>query len=1559
MQMPMVTSVELLAKTSTVRCSKHIRAFIEQYPNLLWVKIAQLPDGGLDALRNLQHAIDEYVTEPDLEEASEDRGSSQVAQMADTAVNLARSKEESRLTRLESVHKQSVPWDMGLFISSVDGVHIPEGESTDASAAPTVEFHQTRSTFTIQRQDGSVASVRFDLEEGGSNSAVLHIGVFDASEAFQHTSTTKLTVIGYGRVDQLNELTKYSTSHFSNLRTLHLESLAINLLDILSSAQTLATQCSVLSQLDVRDINYNIMRSFDLPLQNLDLTAYYISNELQTSLKHLLQTASTLSRLTLSAASIFKVFDIVDSAAYLHKQLSYVRLNNGPSWVSALFTVGSGTVESATLHIRENELGHFLSLPMVTELSLGLVTDLSRIKEIATLVFGHCRHLKALELDCSFGNLLEVIDTLNQAASLYASTCRLILTEVDRGATCRTKRALDLPLSTLDITSNIINERDFYILQRLVRASPALQELYLSVASVDVAQRIFDCVFEEHRPISTLSLSLEDGSTAIFSLEAKTGEDGALNVVQIITQPELDKTLFLPQAKLGRIDVVGADIDQHQAAEIANFVLCHCCGVEAIRFIDLPGEVRDVVANIKQLIHHGLYLRDLRKSNTESLDSGEVDSTHRAEKEVGIATYSIRSTESQDELSPPGAEVEERAFTIMRARQDGTLEAVELDCSNLDGVTLQLNPVAFNKSEFAQLANVTNMEVSIGHGFTMTKDLVCTPIKTFSDLRLLEMSLESSCHWSVLPALIAAARSHPVLEQVKVHHPDMSAHPVVYDFPIKTLDLTWSTISAVDYSVLESIIFASPSLSELVLKASVPTAAFKLVSSIARVHGAVEQLHLHDEEGTTLSASFRLGTGEIVSILVEFLGGRKFSQQDDSSMLALTRLPVSILHLVGVIQEVTINNPSLRCLVLKDNSSSTRLEVDIPIKKIDLGERSMGEMDITSLQRLLWACPLLTRLDMTVHSVEDLKMAYTSIGSVTSRLRTLSECCVKIHNGPEASVRYSSEDGSVDSIALWISDEIGAELGTLPMVRKIVVHPEDTALWRDAEHTRKKLDRIVKFHPDMATLEIGCDIGNPLPALLFLRDAVQKRLLPPSFRFRHGMVESNHTPTTPTTYDLPLQKLDLGGFTMSDDEFSDLKRLVHGSPELKELTMRVIRGVTIDSAYAGFGHLIGELGQLAVLRLMANDGYALKLSHVPYKNYIFRQHALRCQAAEVQVSGLAWPASFYHPGMTKLAILPKSPSDDGDSDDSIRIHDIISKVKRDLSFLNDLVLTCPIAQFFQYLPHVASPTRVSIIRFDLQDPINAKTIISTRFWCFPRAIVHLDNMTDDDLLDNFGGLFSEYLLRVEVVQSEGKQPEIDVSMHRMDRDEGCILNEVLWDTRGVAACRVFDLLDKLASRRRADGSRLFEFVWRSRHETAGKTPSLTGILDNNEAATALAKLLVKRASELDLEYEVMKALVPFMKTELEQGDFAELGRPFLLLNSYDIRGVKSPTEQEKVLEFDNLIPRSVKHTIHHFDKTDSSSYLGQEASINYLDVNVTDNNLRLVFNSSDEEVNDY
>ncbi|KAG0372292.1 hypothetical protein BGX24_000457 [Mortierella sp. AD032] len=1526
MKMPMVTSVELLDKTSAVRCSKHIQTLIEQYPSLLTVKIAHLPDGGLDGLRALQQAVDEYPPDSDVEEVFDGRESSSESkgQVAVAPLSVERLKPESGFTRLGSAHRRSLLWELTLLVASFDEENMPEETLKDAMVVPDNISHTRRSAFIIRRRNGSLALIRLELEDNPSNSAVLHVGDFGASKASMHTPTKTLTVMGRWSVDRLMEITKYSTTHLFNLRTLEIGYLSVELLDILSLAQVLTTRCQALTRLHIRDMDDKIMRRFNLPLQDLDLTNDHITSKRHPSLMHLLQTATTLSRITLSVSSISETFGVVNSAAQLHKQLSYTQLDEGTSRFSVQFIIGTGTVESAALRVHEGELSHHLPLGTVTDLNLGSPADLSRLKEIADSLFDHCLRLTTLKLDYICGGLLGVIDIMTQATSSRTSRYRLVLAEVDESATCRTERVFDLPLHTLDMVSQYINEKDLGVLKHLLRTNPALQELYLSVTSINVSQEIFDFIVQERRSI-TVSMCLLSGLTGVFSLEAGT-EDGALTVTQKIAQPELNETFFLPSARLQRVDVVGTSISKSHAGEIAAFILRHYCGVGSIRFTDLPNEVQDVAIIIKESIQHGLSLRDLDNPESRTLDSYEVDPTNSVHKQVNLAVLSVRSDDTQNDL-PPSATEGEYFFSIARSRQDGTLEVVELDCTDPDGVTLRLNPVAFDKSDIAQLSRVTYLRVSIGQGSTLIEDMILTPVKAFSNLRQLELLLESSWHLSILLLLTSAENRHPTLEQVKIWHPDLTTQPIVHDLPFKTLNLTWCTTSMANFSVVENIIVACPSLAQIALKVPLTATAFKLLSSIVKAHGSIAQLHLHDDEGTFLSVSFEPLTGEIIAISVEFVGTWKSLAQDDSPVLALMHLPVSILYLVGVIQEATINNPGLRCLLLKDMNVNICLDLDIPIKTIDLSERLMSQYDVESLQRLLLVCPLLAGLHMTVPSVNDLKAAYWSIGSISSSLKTLAECRLKIHNGAEALVRYSDEDGSVISVELRISDELDDELRTLPMIKRVTIQPEDSSLWHDSGFAAEKLRSIARHYPVMTTLEIECDIGSPLPALLFLRFAVQVGLLPSSFRFRHWLTEDNHTLIT---HDLPLQKLDLGEFIVSHEVISALGRFVHGCSHLREMAIGVINSSTLDAAYDRFGRLIEGFGQLRVLKLRLNDGYAIKLwRNVSYENSVFSQTDPTPEAAALQVSGLVWPASFYRPITTKLTILPKSPTDGDDSDDSSRIHRIASKAKRDLFHLNHLVLTCPIDQFFQYLPSFASPSQAIITRLDLQTFNKARTIISIRFWILPRAIVHLDNITDEDLLDNFGALFSEYFLRVEVVQHEGKPPVIDVSMKGLDQDEGSILEEVLWDTRDVPACRVFSLLDKMSSRRRADVPRLFQFVWKTIQKATDARPHPREILDDSETATTLAKLLVRRATGFDLEYEAMEVLIPFVITEIERENSAEWDKPFWALQSYTIGVLQGSTEREKILEFKNLIPRFVSCTIHDVydcvDEYDSTS----------------------------------
>ncbi|KAG0268064.1 hypothetical protein BGZ95_002631 [Linnemannia exigua] len=1573
MKMPMVTSVAFLTKNTLSRSAGLVKSAIEEHAVLKVIEVVQLPDGVAVELQELQQALDGYTPESQTNKVLDD---SEFFIEEKVTTVAAMSPDDTVLgtgfAELHSIHKQSYFREMALLIASVD--EAADETPADTATAPATFNHNLSSTIIARRRAGSLVAVQFEFTNSDPKSLVLHLEDFKVPEIFQHKSPSTLSIIGGEGVGRFKELTKDATVAFSNLRKLEISCAPQGLLSTLQFFhQTATRQYPTLTQLYIWHTN-TTMKLFVLPLQDLDLHDLHLSVQDFPSLQNLLHAASTLSRLKLSVSSLHQAFKIVNDTSVLHKQLSTVLLTMGQSRLLAQFTVGSGVIDSITLRNREKELNQFLKYPKVTELDIGLVIELPRIQEVATLVFQHYRYLKTFKMDCRTGYLLQVVATLSQAAGAELSVgCRLVLGEVAMDPPRREEREFTLPLKTLSIASHEIDEKDVDVIERLIRANPGLQKLYMSVSSVDVAQRIFDCTVQESRPITALSMRLPDDAMAEFSLEAEE-EGSALTVTQKITQPELDTTFFLPSANLQRVDVVGEHIEKAHASEIAGFVLRHCCGVVSIRFVDLPGEANDIAIIIKDSIQRGLFLQDIerRKGLTAGTDKWKV--MNAATKGAELAVYSVHGNDILDELSSQGVEDKILASVIVRALQDGTMEAIELGCTDPHGVVLRVNAVAFENSNFAQHPDVTRLVVDVRHGSTFIDDLASTPIFTFKGLKQLEISCLLSLDLDALLAVFEAAPNHPALDQIRIWCPDQAYNRITFDLPIKTLDLSWYSLPPTEHRLLQRIAATNPFLTELSVKVADLLPAFEVVCSNVKSLGALEKLHLHDEVGSMLSIQFNPAARFMVSAMLSSMDIQDSILSLDVPVLKMLEFKDSTLDLFRTIQAATVNNPGLKSLDLKAWMSNSQHTLEIPFRKMDLGKRAIPLVRVKALKRLLLACPQLTELCLPLDSVADLHEVVTIFGPVFQKYKKLADVRFALQNGTEASVRYSGEDGSVASIALRMSAEFAVTLRPLPMVKKITVRPRDTSLWRDASDINKELAKILAVYKDLETLEFDCGVTSPFTALFLLQSIVMKQsqiqASPHLRRYRHRTYD--FSPAL-ITHDLPLVKLDLGDYFVSIGEFSVLSDLVLACPKLIDLRISFPTSEAIDTVYTRLSNGTAAFGRLTNLTLKSWDGYgiALQWTGLALQEVKITQSGVasrrNVESAELQVSGTEWPPYFerFMTSISKLTVLPKT-SDEFNAviDNSDSIGDILSMASHKCRDVKHIVLTCPVYRF-----HELSSKTLSIItaanKIDLHDPADiSKKILLGKFGPSSPApvdagrlvTVHLENITDEGFVDTFGAFFEEYSLRVEIV--DWRQPlgggvkersEVKVTMGRMDGLAGQKFKYIVLDTTKVSARRVFELLGKLYHLSTRVGEYAHQtamaevatmkpscrVVWKTLGVTKAEMsvpegnhwrprPCPDKVLQDSEVARLLTKLLVRKATEIDVEYEAMVALIPFIKDEIRlggKGGTRVIGaerenEPFISLRRYDIKTVWEPVKEEILKAFGAMIPRAVEYKVH-------------------------------------------
>ncbi|KAF9276696.1 hypothetical protein BGZ88_001575 [Linnemannia elongata] len=1626
MQMPMVISVAFLAKYTAFRASDLVQMAIRDHRHLKVVEIVQLPDGTAEMLQDLQRAIDLYSPEVEIQEGLEDK---EFFTEETTTTTVAATGAESvmtgsRFTELDLRHRRSLLWDLVLLVASVDDAEgiseeTPEETPTDALVASSVETHKRRSIFTLRRQDTSLASVQYEVSEDGANSAVLHVNDFDASEACQQMSATGLALFGGAGFELFRELTKDSTTDLSSVRTLEFGCMPGDLFAVLTYVQQVAAQHPTLSRLNLWNFNDKTMRGFDLPLRDLNLLDQSLSVEQLPSLQTLLYEASTLSRVILSIVSLSEAFVVVNSISLLHKQLSRAVLVAKKSRLSAQFTVGTGNVESISLRIHENELGPLLMLPNVTELDLGFVMDRTRINQIADSVMSHYRHLRIFKLGHGFGQLLSIVNILNQTAIRHSVECRMVLVERDVDAPRRKERVLELPLKALDIASYEVDDDDIAELQELVQTRPMLQKLSVAVASIEVAELIYELVVKERMPMATLSFRHQDAS-AEFSLETAS-EEGPMVIAQKVTHADLEATFFLPKAELQRVDIIGTDIHKPHAAEIATNVMRHCCDVGVIRFVNFPNEVQDVAAIIKDYIQYGSYMRLLERNLDEvydsNTDSSDIDP---AIEGAGLAVYCV--LEDDDTRDGTSSDREDK---------DGRMEAIGLDWADPDGVTLLLRPVAFKDSDVVRLPDVTDVKVSIGYGSLATERLVYAPLKEFPGLKRLELPCQESLNADALLAALDAAYEHPTLEKIQIWHVDRSPNRITYSLPITTLDLSWYSIPADNIYIIQQLAAFNPSLSVLTVKVRSKLDAFKFICSNVGYFGSITELHLHDaRDGSALSVWFKPGgageggmSGGLASVMLSLTQLKESILMWDVPLLKMMTFSEETLELVGAVQVATEKNPSLQSLVFKDAINGPRLTLEMPFRKIDIGKRVFSLEEVTSFKKVLMACPHLTELSLMVDSVSGLQKATMLYGAVFRKYKTLMNCCVKLENGTEASIRYADKFAAVDSVALRTSDEFLDELAVMPSVKKLTIRPKDTNPWRNADHTKKELARVLRTYLDLETLEFDCGVSSPFPALFLFQTRFQKNLnvkMSPRFRrYRHRTYESK---TTLISHDLPLCKLDLGDYFVSWDEFSEMKELLLMCPQLVDLAMSFPSVAVIDPIYNKLCETTA-FGRLLSLNLRSWDGYGILVKWAPNQNMpvtrLLQESGRRIQnfgpsreeTTEFHVSGVEWPLCFQRQNTIKLTILPKAlPSaaagvatgdTESDSKNSINnkvIQDILSEASLKCRDIKHLVLVCPVDKFFDFLTVASSITSLlslyRVTRIDLQTLVdnndtnsdnnnnnnnnnnknnnNSKTIdtkaivlatsesaapspvtlISTTLEKEARTItVHLENMSDQVLLESVRdvNLYRHWMVTVTSgggVGQTGEEMKIEVMMDRSKEDKYRLFDRLVLDTKNVSVQRVFGLLDRLSNKRWASGDEVeysYRLIWRAaigavaavRKEASYRLrPGRSGpelvLLQKDHpeatvAATALAKIVVRRATELDLEYEAMKALIPFVKAEVQSPQNlggGEAREPFSFLKKYDVTTAVEAVKDDDIMDFRGLISKDVEFAVHDFSGVD-------------------------------------
>lgn len=318
MKMPMVTSVEFLVKYSLSKSVELVQSAIKEHKLLQEVRIVHLPDGGSEVLQDLQQAIHDYCSGWDADESS-----AQDRDLGGSIDLLASPKPRDRFLELESLQKRSVLPSAELLIAKTEGVEVSGNaleETTEEISGKTeavgVDNRNITSFFSLPRQDGSLAMIRYTPEENGSHSATLQIGDFEISKVFHCSSVTRLLLVGERGAILFNDMIKAPTTvpeGFTKLKTLEFDCQPENILGFLQLVQLAKDECPALSTLNLWNANHKNMEEFglaasrtlvtyDLLLRTLDFGDYFVSQEEISKLRKVFRGTPLLSELVSSSA---------------------------------------------------------------------------------------------------------------------------------------------------------------------------------------------------------------------------------------------------------------------------------------------------------------------------------------------------------------------------------------------------------------------------------------------------------------------------------------------------------------------------------------------------------------------------------------------------------------------------------------------------------------------------------------------------------------------------------------------------------------------------------------------------------------------------------------------------------------------------------------------------------------------------------------------------------------------------------------------------------------------------------------------------------------------------------------------------------------------------------------------------------------------------------------------------------------------------------------------------------------------------------------------------------
>ncbi|KAF9105476.1 hypothetical protein BGX29_012147 [Mortierella sp. GBA35] len=769
-----------------------------------------------------------------------------------------------------------------------------------------------------------------------------------------------------------------------------------------------------------------------------------------------------------------------------------------------------------------------------------------------------------------------------------------------------------LQVRVLDMSDQFVPIEEFSKLRKLLLVSPNLSELSLFVPSICDAFDLVKQLKGDLKQLSTLSLKLQDGSTASVSYKKGTGE--VTNIVISICGYESRRILQLPMVTA--VSMFGASAQNEDTIRIA---LKSYQRLKSLQLTCAPHDFFRVLLFVRHIIDkdsplNQLSLRDATHDIQVTISNFPGIDIDFGEYLIPLADFSILAAflrkypqlETLSFLAPSLAEGIDLVrkivglngtFRNLTVRQpNGSKADVVIDPSTGEVQSIQLRVCDVESPKMLQLPNVKKVSIFLDEKRSIG-ELVQSVVSSYSSLETIEfLDLDMEARES-LKALQQAAQvfsnwDHRSSSPNYQPRDDSQEVPIrkagsslMVDLPDEFVTLSNAFLEVFWMSDPPLIISSADGFS---ISDDNPTSLTTLTFALQRHDGSMASIRIDSNIDHDSSILLHICDYESVDSLAPVSGTsltimakRSSLPLDDLTTLAVLFLDqrmtyLTFLKTLGTVQEASIQCQSLR--VFKDwglERSRFMGHFDIPVTLLDATRHSFSIEDMPVLDKLLCSCSQLHELSIQVSQLWE---TFEVVRKASLLHKRLSRAVIaREQDQDRVSVLFEEGTGEPLELKLDIRSYSSPKIFFLPKV---------LALSISDNHADYRMEDLVfrglKKFQDLRTLEIKTLAPQFFASLLTVQKAMQDQRALTMVEI-WGFVDNK----TKSRFDLPLTDLDLTERILETHELGLLAKVLEVSPMVKELKLFV---PTIHDTFDGLRLIVKRLKTLSRIALACPDG---------------------------------------------------------------------------------------------------------------------------------------------------------------------------------------------------------------------------------------------------------------------------------------------------------------------------------------------------------------------------------